>query len=122
PLQENEGIALLEAADIDRFWRVEPTDDARILARYSDKREAPAILERIHGQGRTLMLTTAVDLKDDFRRRWNILASPLFADGWPYLALADGMMRYLSHQSEAQLTYDVGETAVLRIAAEDEPR
>src|SRR5690606_37482402 len=72
PLQQNEGISLLEAADIDRFWRVEPTDDARILAQYSDEREAPALLERVHGQGRTLMLTTAVDVKG-FRRNWNIL-------------------------------------------------
>jgi hypothetical protein len=122
PLQENEGIALLQAADVYRFWRVDPTDDARILAHYSDKRETPAILERLHGQGRTLMLTTAVDIKDDFRRLWNILPNPLFADGWPYLALADGMIRYLSHQSEAQLTYDVGETPVLRLPAEDEQR
>jgi hypothetical protein len=121
PLQENEGMALLEAADIDRFWRVEPTDDARIVAHYSDRREAPAILERVHGQGRTLMLTTAVDLKD-FRRRWNILANPLWTGAWTYLMLADGMMRYLSHQSEARLTYDVGESPVLRLSAEDEPR
>jgi hypothetical protein len=120
-LQQNEGIALLEAADIDRFWRVEPTDDARILAQYSDEREAPALLERIHGQGRTLMLTTAVDVKG-FRRNWNILASPQWAGGWTYLVLADEMMRYLSHQSEAQLTYDVGETPVLRLTAADAER
>lgn len=120
PLQENDGIALLEAADIDRFWRVDPAADTTVLARYTEPDRAPALLERIHGRGRTLMLTTAVDVKG-FGRNWNILASPQ-RPVWTFLALTDEMIRYLSHASETRLTYDAGETPVIMIDAVSEPR
>jgi hypothetical protein len=45
-----------------RFWKVTPVEGkADVLTHYSDKDASPALLERVVGRGRVLMLTTALD-------------------------------------------------------------
>jgi hypothetical protein len=45
-----------------RFWKVTPVEgQADVLTHYSDKDASPALLERVVGRGRVLMLTTALD-------------------------------------------------------------
>ena len=119
-LAEDDGIALLEITDVDRFWRVVPAADALVMARYSEALEAPALVERVHGRGRTVMMTTAVDVKG-FGKEWTYLPSPQ-GPAWTFVAFADEMIRYLSRESERRLTYEAGETPVLHFAAAEENR
>ena len=60
-IRENEdggAKAVLEnELQIYRFWKVNPTEDAAVLATYTDDERSPAILTRNHGQGRVVMIT-----------------------------------------------------------------
>ena len=65
-LEEFGALADIGTVDIRRYWKVEPTADAAVIARYSgsdgkDEGGLPALIERRIGQGRVLMMTTGVD-------------------------------------------------------------
>jgi hypothetical protein len=48
------------------FWKVEPAEgQGTVLASYTDKDRSPALLERVVGQGRILLLTTPFDRRKD---------------------------------------------------------
>ncbi|MCA9077434.1 MAG: BatA domain-containing protein [Planctomycetaceae bacterium] len=113
-------IGLLESIDIERFWRVELTEGANVVAEYNNDKHSPALLERMHGQGRVMMFTTAVNLKP-FRQRWNYLPDPS-GPIQTFLAFADEMVRHLAQDSDVQLTYDAGEQPVMRLPPADESR
>jgi hypothetical protein len=120
PLEHDEGIELLESAEVYRFWRVEPAGTTAVLARYTDEQGTPSLLERSHGQGRVLMFTTAVDVKGH-RREWNLIASPQ-GPVWTFLTLADQFVRYLARNADAVYTYQAGETPILPLGAADSER
>ncbi len=120
-LENEEFIGLLESADIERFWRVKPGDGAAIIAQYNDDEHSPALLERIHGRGRVMMFTTAVDVKEHWWSQWNILPN-LSGPVWTYIAFADEMVRHLAQDSDVQLTYTAGEQPVLRLDEQDVER
>jgi uncharacterized membrane protein len=98
------GFGELTSVDIRRIWRVTPAADAEVIARFSDYRTSPALLDRRHGKGRTLLLTTAVDMKG-----WSEL--PLAR--WSFVAFADQVMQHLGSRSNARFNYIAGETAFL---------
>ncbi|MBX3438478.1 MAG: BatA domain-containing protein [Planctomycetaceae bacterium] len=114
-------IGLLESADVERFWRVHPSDSAAVLAEYTDAEHTPALLERTHGRGRVLMFTTAVDIKDAWWSQWNILPNPS-GPVFTFLAFVDEIARRLAQDSDVQLTYAVGEQPVLKLDVADEER
>lgn len=91
-----------------KFWKVKPAAGAVTFARYSDAEASPALIERIYGKGRTVMLTTAVNLPDSERQRWNNFPSTLLAP-WVFRAFADQMTEYLSRVSEASYNHLAGE-------------
>jgi hypothetical protein len=67
----------------------------------------PILLERPVGRGRVLTMTTPIS--DPFSGHpWNLVPAE-----WPFLALADGMMAYLSGGSNQNLNYTPGQTAIL---------
>lgn len=101
---------IAEAATIPvwRYWKVEPAENATVIARFTDREGRPALLERPHGRGRTLMLTTAAHLSLDLREQWSRLAGE-----WPFLMLMDRTMLYLSHRSEAVFNHSAGETVLI---------
>ncbi len=103
-LVELGGGPLLSAADILRFWRVEPHEDATEIARYSDQRSSAAIVERVVGKGRSILLTTAVD-----RSGWN----DLVVSGWAYVVFADQMMQYLAQRADIQRNFVAGAEVVI---------
>jgi hypothetical protein len=103
------GASELTASEVRRYWRVEPNEGAAVIAPYTDGRRSPALLERLHGEGRTVMLTTSVD------RGWSDL--PLA--GWQFLAFADQMMRYLGRYEEARYNYVAGDEVVVRLDREN---
>jgi len=91
-----------------RFWKVTPAADASAIARFTDPQATPALVERAHGNGRTIFLTTAGNLTFDRRRQWSRLAAE-----WPFIALVDRMTLYLGHRTGAQLNFAAGEEVLL---------
>jgi hypothetical protein len=96
-----EGLTSLTAEPIRQYWRVKPADrDSAVIATFTDIRRtpAPAFVERAHGKGRTLLVTTSLD------RRW----SDLPVAGW-FVVLVDQMLRYLSEAGGDSFNFIAGE-------------
>ncbi len=92
-----------------RHWQLGPlAPDAAVIIPYSNT--LPALVERPVGEGRVLMLTTPVSDPASRRDLWNTL--PTGDEPWPFVMLANEMLRYLVGGSSTQLNYFVGETAV----------
>ncbi|MEX2317382.1 MAG: BatA domain-containing protein [Pirellulales bacterium] len=99
-----------------QYWELDAgAEDAHVVAPYANGK--PGLVERRVGRGRVLMLTTSLSdaAHDD---PWNLLATG--PEPWPFLALADGVAKYLAGTGDEQLNYLAGQTAVLRLSA-DEP-
>lgn len=94
-----------------RYWKIEPlAPDANVIARFTDPRAIPAIIERPYGDGRTMFLTTAGNLTFDRRYQWSRLAAE-----WPFVALVDRMTLYLGRRTGAQLNFSAGDEILLPI-------
>lgn len=99
-LDELGGIAGLTSMPIAKYWRVTPdARDTAVIATFTDERRGPALVERAHGKGRVLLMTTSLD------RRWSEL--PMV--GWEFTALADQMLMYLTRSSGEVYNYQIGE-------------
>jgi len=105
---------------VTRFWKVTPAQGANVLATYADTRW-PAILERSHGKGRTLMLTTDASLPENPNDRWNNLPSPLL-DVWLFLAFVEQATDYVSRFSDDTHAFLTGQSPVVRLAPSGEER
>ncbi len=106
------GVAAeLMSVDIRRYWRVKTQPDAKVIVPYADNEARPAFIERMHGLGRTVMVTTSFDLKGE----WNELPrqSPAY-----FLMLVDQLMQYLSRRTEARVNFVAGETALVPLNRE----
>ncbi len=75
-----------------KYWELEPgAVTADVVATFANGK--PAIVERQIGTGRVLMMTTSIsDNASD--NPWNLL--PTAPDPWPFIALANGLARYLT--------------------------
>jgi hypothetical protein len=102
------GPVILTSVAIHRYWSVDPGEGAAVIATYTDRRRRAALIEKGVGKGRVLLMTTAID------RDWNDFPVAA-ADNWGFVALADQMMRYLSHSSQAVFNYTSGEDVMLAI-------
>jgi len=106
---------------VTHFWKVTPAAGAQVLARYHDPERPddperwPAILERPHGQGRVVLFTTAADLPENSRERWNNLPSPLL-DPWLFLSFVEQLTDFASKLGEQSHNFLCGQTPVLPIA------
>ncbi|HEX7450583.1 MAG TPA: BatA domain-containing protein [Pirellulales bacterium] len=108
-----------QALPVYRFWQLHDlAKGAATIAAYRNGQ--PALVERIVGKGRVVTMTTPIsggpDSSED--NRWNDLATGF--EAWPYLVLVDQMFSYLAGSTEGQLNYLAGETAVLRLPAEQQ--
>ncbi len=105
------GVADFTAAEIRRIWRVKAKPNATVIAWYTSENRSAALVEKVHGKGRTVMLTTSVSsTAADTQDQWNNLPTH-----WSYLAFADQTMRYLSRQSQGTFNYTCGEAAIVRL-------
>jgi hypothetical protein len=104
----HEAISTLASADIRRYWDVEPTAEATVIAPYAVDAQPPAILERTVGRGRVLLFTTAVNSV-----AWNDLT-----DSWAFLVLVDQSINYLSTSTAGRANWTVGSPILLRIDPE----
>lgn len=97
------GAGELASSNVYRHWKVNPHAEANVIAHYTDPRGTPALVERPFGQGRTLALTTSVDLGG-----WSEIPR-----SWQFVVLADQMMQYLGHVGEGVYNYSAGDGVVL---------
>jgi hypothetical protein len=105
--------AELTSIGIRRYWKVKTADNASVPASYTDSRKSPALLERVHGRGRVVMFTTAIDWKNDWTQNWNDLPPH-----WTFVALADQMMKYLGRRTEAQNNFTAGDDVIFPLDPE----
>lgn len=103
------GTGELTRVDVRRSWKVEPSDQANVIAAYTGPMQIPALLERVHGDGRTVLLTTAVDMQG---------FSDLPLARWWFLVFLDQMMQYLAQQTDNVLNYVAGEDVFVRLDPE----
>jgi hypothetical protein len=91
-------------------WQVGAlADGATVVIPYSNG--LPALLDKPLGDGRVLMMTTPVSDAANRRDLWNTL--PTGDEPWPFVMLANEMLRYLVGSSATKLNYNVGETAMV---------
>lgn len=103
-----------------RYWSLKDLSmAANTVLPYSDGR--PAIVERVLGRGRVLLMTTPVSdpLAPKGRQAWNEL--PTGENAWPYFVLANQMAELLVSSGETKLNYFAGETATLVNNPERDP-
>lgn len=94
-----------------KAWAVGDLDPAAsIVSTYADG--SPAIIARLFGAGRVLLMTTPVSDRAasgttrDEADPWNLL--PTNPDPWPFLALSEGMMDYLVGADRRPLNFKAG--------------
>ena len=111
-LDDLNALVELGAVEIRRYWSVEPQADAIVVARYSDDRGSPALVERRLGEGRVMVMTTSIDNPE-----WNdLLTTPWF------FVFADQLMQYLSQQVSLRSNYQVGDEVALPVDRERKPK
>jgi hypothetical protein len=99
-----------------KYWELEPgAEAADVVATFASGK--PALVERPIGTGRVLMMTTSLS---DYASEdaWNLL--PTAPDPWPFIALANGVARYLAGVGQSQLNYLAGQTIVLPLAPNEQ--
>ncbi|MCR9232005.1 MAG: BatA domain-containing protein [bacterium] len=101
--QDLGGTGELSNMEVNRYWRVEPENPDQVIARYTDARHSPAIIERNLGRGKVVVLTTGIDAQG-----W----SQLLYARWSYLAFADQLTRYLIRTRSNRTNYLAGEVAI----------
>ncbi|QEG33354.1 vWA domain-containing protein [Bythopirellula goksoeyrii] len=100
-----------------RFWQFDEAEmagDSYVVAQYANNQ--PALVERPLGQGRVLTLTTPISdpLQPVGREPWNLL--PTHPEPWPFVALVNNIVGYLSRNEDQELNYGAGETVNLRLS------
>ena len=99
-----------------KYWELEPgSEPAQVVAAFANGK--PAIVERQLGPGRVVMITTSIS---DYASQdaWSML--PTGPDPWPFIALANGIARYLAGATQTQLNYLAGQTVVLPLAPNEQ--
>ena len=92
-----------------RRWVVRPVADATVVARYDIHRSHPALLERVVGTGRVVMITTG-----EFDKWSNI------AGVWPFLALNEQLVQLLTGRSDEMSNWTAGDSVLLRQTPQSE--
>jgi hypothetical protein len=101
---------------VSQFWKVTPVEGkADVLTHYTDKDASPALLERVVGRGRVLMLTTALD---PGAKAWNqYFGLSSFGFSLTYL-----LVEYLAGDTEeAALNYVTGQAVPVPLPAQPGP-
>lgn len=102
-----------EGMPIFRHWVVGPTlgDSQAVISLSNNK---PLLLERLVGNGRSLLVTTPVTDPDRPNRApWNLAISG--NPSWPFLVLVDRTFGYLVQSQDSRLNYLVGQSVTLPI-------
>ena len=93
---------------------MEMAGDAYTVARYANNQ--PALIERPLGRGRVMTFTTpwSDPLTPEGRDSWNAL--PTQDPPWPFVALANQLVGYLTQSEAGDLNFKAGETVSLPLS------
>ncbi len=117
----SDGTAIMENdVRIYKFWRVEPAEGSTVLMSYTDPDECAALMERVHGDGRVVLFTSAVDVQPH-PWRWNNFPLPS-SSAWTYLAFAEQMTEHLAGSTDVVVNYTAGEDPFVTMTPEPEER
>ena len=100
------GAGDLALRDVRRYWKLKAGGGSQVIARFTGKDRDPALLERGLGQGRTLLLATALDL----RWQWNDLPR----SGW-FVVLVDQLVGYLVQRAGESFTYEASASLAVQL-------
>jgi len=84
-------------------WNVKPAKQSNVVLRFADRNALPAMVERAHGDGRSVLFTTGFTSRRDRRDEWSGLARH-----WAFVVLTDQTVHYLSGRSQAVVNYEAG--------------
>ena len=93
-----------------RYWKLAEANDANVIARFTGSEALPALVERRHGAGRSLLFATAGNIAFDPNRQWNQLAREV-----PFMMLVNQSVQYLSGRSSVDFNVEAGTDIVLPI-------
>lgn len=99
-------IEILGSCRIKRFWRVQPRDDAKVIARFTVD-ALPALVSRPVGKGLSMMLTTGLNIRKPLES-WNNLMQPDNAY-WVGIAFCDQLMRHLARVGSTKRNFVAGD-------------
>ena len=112
-LADDGGVPILEADFyFDRYFVVRETPGAAVLATFDDGDGSPALVERLHSKGRSVLFSTAVDPARGAFSRWNNVTD-LSQVLWPRIAFAESLTLYLSRSTDHVFNVTVGEDVAL---------
>jgi hypothetical protein len=97
------------------YWQFgEMTGDAYTVARFANNQ--PALVERTVGRGRVMTFATpwSDPLSPVGRESWNAL--PTQNPPWPFVALANQLVGYLTQSDASELNFLAGETVNLQLS------
>lgn len=107
-----EGSIPWDAFPVFRYWELDRlANDASVVMTYNNGR--PALIERVVGQGRVVVMTTPVSDRPN-EKPWNLLP---VGEAWPFMILANQTASYLVGGSQRQWSYLAGQTALLPLDA-----
>jgi hypothetical protein len=99
-----------------KFWELEAgAEPAQVVATFASGK--PALVERQLGAGSVILMTTPVS-DPAHNDPWNLL--PTGPEPWPFLALANGVVQYLTGVGKTPLNYQAGQTIVLPLSLEEQ--
>ncbi len=110
---DGEARAELLGIAIRRCWKVDRSVDAAVIMSYTGPNSSPALLERRVGNGRSLMLTTAVDYTPEHTQQWNELPA-----SYTFIMLADGIIQYLTGATQQRRNFESGALIELQLPAD----
>ena len=109
-----------DSMPIFRHWVLgDLAESTTVLLPFSNNK--PAIVERLLGKGRAIVVTTPVsEIDGPGRDPWNQLLNS--TDPWPYLMLLDRLFVYLVQSQDAPLNYLTGQVAQVMSPSTDSQR
>lgn len=105
---------------VEKFWSLDPAEEAHVLATYTNEDRSPALIERSYGRGRTVILSTDASNPED-RDRWSTLASPLDTS-WVFVAFVEQMTEYVSRFTDIEHNYVAGQIPVVPVEPKNAER
>jgi hypothetical protein len=101
-----------ESLSVFRHWQLtDLADGAGIILAFSNGQ--PALVERPVGSGRMVLMTTPVSDPANRPDVWNLL--PTGDEPWPFVMLANELLRYLVGSGQQQLNYSAGQAAAVHL-------
>ncbi len=112
--EDSEGFSAFQSDNnIYRFWKLtDRAGDSSVAASFTDPDRSPAIIDRPHGLGRTVMFATSMHLAETNAARWNDLPSPN-KPVWQWLAFVEQMTGHLARATDWRFNVLAGETVTL---------